>query len=240
MASPVPGSIGQHTIQIARTYGNGRSHSGVSGGYRFAPNGEQTARRMILHAIDQARRFIYLEDQYLVSMDVRRLVALPRINTTIVILHTNLLSSTECPQILTAPRGFRARWLRAAAVSSICIAGRAQHLVHSKMWVIDDEFAIIGSANCNRRSYTHDSEVTAGIYDPERSFAKQLRIALWAKHLNMAPSALADGVTSARFWLSPPPGAHVAPFNHLAPVSTGNAPRCRLASWDTHIDPDGS
>ena len=22
--------------------------------------------------------------------------------------------------------------------------------------------------------------------------------------------------------------------------STGNALRCRLASWDTHIDPDGS
>jgi phosphatidylserine/phosphatidylglycerophosphate/cardiolipin synthase-like enzyme len=203
---------------------------------------------MILHAINQARRFIYLEDQYLVSMDVSAALvrALPRIqHLTIVIPHTNLLSSTECPQDFKSRRSAFIAPLVAAGGSKVRIfhlhpPGAPNTYVHSKMWVIDDEFAIIGSANCNRRSYTHDSEVTAGVYDPDRSFAKQLRMALWAKHLNMAPSALTDGVASARFWLSPPPGAHVAPFNHLAAVTTGNAPRCRLASWDTHIDPDGS
>ena len=248
LGEPVPSAIGNHYAQIARTYGNGRSHSGVPGGYRFAPNGEQTARRMILHAVDQARRFIYLEDQYLVSMEVSAALvrALPRIqHLTIVIPHTNLLSSTECPQDFRSRRSAFIAPLVAAGGSKVRIfhlhpPGAPNTYVHSKMWVIDDEFAIIGSANCNRRSYTHDSEVTTGIYDPEHSFAKQLRIALWAKHLNMPSSALTDGVASARFWLSPPPGAHVAPFDHRASVSTGNAPRCRLASWDTHIDPNGS
>jgi phosphatidylserine/phosphatidylglycerophosphate/cardiolipin synthase-like enzyme len=248
----VPGGTGPHYVQLARTYGNGRRHAGVPGGYRFAPNGEQTARRMILHAIDQARHFIYLEDQYLVNMDVSTALvrALRRIrHLTMVIPHTSILSDTECPQ------DFRTH--RAAFITPLVTADRSKvrvfHLhppgapntyVHSKMWIFDDEFAIIGSANCNQRSYTHDSEVTAGIYDPERSFARQLRIALWARHLNMDTSAgravLADGVASGRFWTSLPPGAHVAPFNHLAPVSTGNALRCLVASWDEHIDPNGS
>jgi phosphatidylserine/phosphatidylglycerophosphate/cardiolipin synthase-like enzyme len=31
--------------------------------------------------------------------------------------------------------------------------------------MIDDELAVIGSANCNRRGYEHDSEVNAFVFD---------------------------------------------------------------------------
>jgi phosphatidylserine/phosphatidylglycerophosphate/cardiolipin synthase-like enzyme len=250
LGESVPGAAGKCYVQIGRTFGNGRKHSGVPGGYRFAPNGEQTVRRMVLHAISQAQRFIYLEDQYLVNMDVCEALmrVLPRIqHLTIVIPHTSLLESTECPQDFKSHRAAFITPLVAVGGSKVRVfhlhpPGAPNTYVHSKMWIIDDEFAIVGSANCNMRSYTHDSEVMAGIYDPDRNFARQLRIALWAKHLNLSANSpdLKDGVASARFWQSLPPGAHVAPFNHLASVSTGNAPRCRLASWDTHIDPNGS
>ena len=44
-------------------------------------------------------------------------------------------------------------------------AGSSLTYVHSKIWIMDDRFAVIGSSNCNNRGYNHDSEVVAGIYD---------------------------------------------------------------------------
>ena len=40
------------------------------------------------------------------------------------------------------------------------------HFIHSKLWIFDNEFAIIGSANFNNRSLSYDSEVMVGFYDP--------------------------------------------------------------------------
>jgi len=251
---PLPSPSGPAYVQIGRTYGNGSRHHGIGrGGYRFAPDGERTVRRMVLQAISQARRFIYMEDQYLVSLEVRDalLAALPHIqHLTILIPHSRLLSSSECPQDFHAKRREFIAPLRRAGGSKVRVfvlnpPGAPNTYVHAKTWIFDDEYAIIGSANCNRRGYTHDSEVAAGIYDPsDASLVKQLRIGLWAKHLNLDNPAgrarLADGLASAALWLSPPPGARIAPFNENAPISTSNAPRCRVASWNGQIDPDGS
>lgn len=61
--------------------------------------------------------------------------------------------------------------------------------VHAKVTIIDDEIAIIGSTNYTRRSWTHDSEVLMGVYDPSSDqvltsrFAHWLRMRLWAEHL---------------------------------------------------------
>lgn len=40
------------------------------------------------------------------------------------------------------------------------------HFIHSKLWIFDREFALIGSGNFNNRSLSHDSEVMTGFYDP--------------------------------------------------------------------------
>lgn len=77
-----------------------------------------------------------------------------------------------------------------------------QIYVHSKLLIVDDAVAIIGSANTNDRSLTGngDSEIAAVIVDDEdvcfedlgngnkvhtRKFARDLRTALWRKHLGM-------------------------------------------------------
>lgn len=39
--------------------------------------------------------------------------------------------------------------------------------VHAKITVIDDVWASVGSANLNRRSWTHDSELTVAVLDDE-------------------------------------------------------------------------
>jgi phosphatidylserine/phosphatidylglycerophosphate/cardiolipin synthase-like enzyme len=244
--------------QVARTYGNGRRHHHVPGGYKFAPNGEQTVQAMVVHAIGQARRFIYLEDQYLVGnpavLNALR-QALPRIqHLTMVIPHSNLIESDECPGLQhMARRRFITALKRAGGnkvrVFHLAPVGAPNTYVHAKMWVFDDEFAIIGSANLNRRSYTHDSEAVVGLYDPsQRSRVKELRIALWAKHLNLHPqrdrARLEDGVLGAMLWPAPGRpvrGVRATPFNENASISASSAKtHCYERLWDPVLDPDGS
>jgi phosphatidylserine/phosphatidylglycerophosphate/cardiolipin synthase-like enzyme len=258
MEKPLQRPAGQTYVQICRTYGNGRRHWGVPGGYCFAPNGEQSIRRMVLHAISQARRFIYIEDQYLTNLEVSQALvrALPNIqHLTILIPHSSLLASDECPQWHHDMRRRFIAPLRAAGGGKVGVyylnpPGNFKTYVHAKTWVIDDEFAIIGSANLNFRGYTHDSEVAAGIYDPGR-LVKDLRIALWAGHLNInknspnGRSMLEDGVASARFWrllrtMNSAAPTRVAPFNENSSISTGQGAHCKPAAWIDAIDPKGS
>ncbi|HDS1104366.1 TPA: phospholipase, partial [Stenotrophomonas maltophilia] len=77
-----------------------------------------------------------------------------------------------------------------------------QCYVHSKLLIVDDAVAIIGSANCNDRSLlgTGDTEIAAVIVDGAaksmdlgnglqvitRKFARDLRMKLWRKFLGQA------------------------------------------------------
>ena len=63
--------------------------------------------------------------------------------------------------------------------------------VHAKMLLIDDAFAAIGSANSNRRGYYSDGECNVfamreQVVDGD-NWIRELRIALWAEHLGLAP-----------------------------------------------------
>jgi phosphatidylserine/phosphatidylglycerophosphate/cardiolipin synthase-like enzyme len=92
--------------------------------------------------------------------------------------------------------------------------------VHAKVCVIDDVWASVGSDNFNRRSWTHDSELTAavldgardtrephdpaGLGDGARRFARDLRLQLWREHLDrdsdlglLDPDEAAEAVRSA-------------------------------------------
>ena len=66
--------------------------------------------------------------------------------------------------------------------------GSIYRYVHSKVFIMDDAFCTIGSMNFNRRSTTHDSELSLGFYEPNpkaNTFAKQLRLRLWQHHLGL-------------------------------------------------------
>ena len=65
--------------------------------------------------------------------------------------------------------------------------------VHAKACIVDDVWACMGSDNVNRRSWTHDSELSAVVVDRSTygddlgehgAYARRLRLALAAEHLD--------------------------------------------------------
>lgn len=233
-------SIGSLNVQIGRTYGNLKKDPV----YHFAPNGEQTARRMILRAISEARQYIYMEDQYLVNMEASQALvkALPNIQHLTILIPDG--SITSMPQTNYRRQQFIAPLKKSGGdkvrVFKLSPPGSLHTYVHSKVYIIDDRFAIIGSVNCNRRSWTHDSEVMAGIYDPIcGEFARNLRIALWAEHLCITKedSRLIDGVKSADLWLRPPGRfKRIEPYDENADIESIHTD----INWNIIVDPDGS
>ncbi|UUO01951.1 phospholipase D-like domain-containing protein [Mycolicibacterium novocastrense] len=71
--------------------------------------------------------------------------------------------------------------------------------VHAKLCIVDDVWALVGSANLNMRSWTYDAEIAAAVLDsrrdpraPEdpaglgdgaRHFARELRLQLMREHV---------------------------------------------------------
>jgi phosphatidylserine/phosphatidylglycerophosphate/cardiolipin synthase-like enzyme len=250
----LPSGTGSYHVQIGRTYGNGSVHVGITNSrgqpfYSFAQNGEQTAWRLTLRAIQQAQQYIYMENQYLVSMAVSDALRdrLADIKRLIILIPYSGIS--DLPQVWGRTRDFINNLGHASKVS-VCYrhkAGQAfdadRNYIHAKIFIIDDEFSIIGSANCNRRGYTHDSEVVAGIHDP--AFAKDLRMRLWAEHLGIPIGSLSDPIASAAHWFRPPPVSFITRYDpnagndrHYNPFSAGFW--AQLGDWDVEVDPDGS
>lgn len=66
---PDPPPRGSHAVQILRTYPPRRP------GYPFAPKGERSVARGYQKALARARSLVYIEDQYLWSVDVAKVFA---------------------------------------------------------------------------------------------------------------------------------------------------------------------
>jgi phosphatidylserine/phosphatidylglycerophosphate/cardiolipin synthase-like enzyme len=198
----------RHFVQVGRTYGNGNKHPGIDGtlqsprGYRFAGDGVREVETMTLHAISRAKRFIYIEDQYLVSMAISAALAaaIPKLAFVLVVMSSTSSVNSELSQRAIDVSCFRRKRqdflepIEKAGPGKLSVFyGHESSWFHSKAWVVDDRFALVGSANVNRRGYTHDSEVTCGIFDAnlEGNRAKtwfwphEFRMNLWAKHLRM-------------------------------------------------------
>ena len=191
---PDPAPTGPHSVQLLRTYGQ------RLGGYSFAPNGERSVARGYAKALRRARRLIYLEDQYLWSEEVARhiadaLQASPELRMIAVLPHFPDQDGRAMPPNLIG-RNAALKSIFAAAPGRVGVYGIENHAgtpvyVHAKVCVLDDIWAAVGSDNFNRRSWTHDSELTAAVWDDAAagtadSFAVALRTALAREHLDLA------------------------------------------------------
>ncbi len=166
---PDPGPCGSHAVQLLRTYPSRHP------GYSFAPKGERSIARAYLKVLARARSLIYLEDQYLWSEDVvealaRALADCHELRVIAVIpRHPDMDGALSMPPNLIG-RVDAMRMLRAAGGDRVAVYGLENEAgtpiyVHAKVCVVDDTWSIIGSDNLNRRSWTHDSELSCAVLD---------------------------------------------------------------------------
>lgn len=102
--------------------------------------------------------------------------------------------------------------------------------VHSKLFLVDDEAAMIGSMNMNRRSWYHDSEIAALLTDAP-ALLRDLRLGIWRCHLPDVPEqSLADPVAALQTWFT----LHSTPFvtrGNLSPIWFAKPPSRWGDSW---------
>ncbi|MET0424459.1 MAG: phospholipase D-like domain-containing protein [Actinoplanes sp.] len=201
---PDPPECGPMAIQVLRTYPAMRPP------YGFATQGEQTIARGYTKAIKRARRLIYLEDQYLWSQEVARLFADALTENqdlhlvAVVPRHPDVDGRFALPPNQVG-RDEAIALCRRAAPDRVHVFDLENHentpiYVHAKVCVVDDVWCSVGSDNFNRRSWTHDSELSnaifddtrdprepldpAGLGDGARQFPRDLRLALMSEHLD--------------------------------------------------------
>jgi phosphatidylserine/phosphatidylglycerophosphate/cardiolipin synthase-like enzyme len=187
---PPPEPTGPHTLQLLRTYAR------RLGGYPFAPNGERSVARGFIKALGRAEQLIYIEDQYLWSTEVGGRIAgalrdHPRLQVVAVIPRfPDQDGRMSLPPDLIGRRN-ALRQIREAAPGRVWVYGIENHqgtpvYVHAKVCIMDDSWATVGSDNINRRSWTHDSELSVAVCGGEAGsrFARDLRLTLAAEHLD--------------------------------------------------------
>lgn len=195
--------VGKHAIQVLRTY------PWKDPPFPFAPHGERSIARAYLKAFERARRLVYVEDQYFWSKEIASVFAQalersPDLRVIVVVpRYPDRDGLVTGPPHRIGQQGLLDR-IRAAggdrfAIYDLEAEDGTPIYVHAKVVVIDDIFAAIGSDNMNRRSWTHDSELSitvldeerdpreptdpAGLGDGARRFARDLRLRLACEHL---------------------------------------------------------
>ncbi|MGA8256261.1 MAG: phospholipase D family protein [Nocardioides sp.] len=203
--SPPPPAVpdGSHVVQLLRTYPTLPS----SRAYPFARSGERSVARGYTKAIERARQLIYVEDQYLWGRHLGEMLSSvlaknPELLLMAVVpLYPDLEGTLgRLPQLEGRRRAMQV--LMRDAPEQVAIYGLENHsgtpvYVHAKACVIDDTWTSIGSDNLNRRSWTHDSELSAVVLDRQGEFGqgdfgRRLRLTLAAEHLDRAASDASD------------------------------------------------
>lgn len=209
---PDPPPCGPQAVQVLRTYPDAHFE------YAFAPRGERSVARGYTKAVQRARRLIYLEDQYLWSKQVSRLfaealAANPDLHLIAVVpRHPDVDGRLALPPNQVG-RQQAIETCREADPRRVHIFDVENHAgtpvyMHAKACVIDDVWACVGSDNFNRRSWTHDSELSCAVLDDTRDdreprdpagrgdgarvFARDLRLRLLREHLDRAPDGSDD------------------------------------------------
>jgi phosphatidylserine/phosphatidylglycerophosphate/cardiolipin synthase-like enzyme len=207
-APPPPAPDGAHeAVQVLRTY-----PSLLPKGYDFAPEGERSIARGNDKAVRRARRLIYLEDQYLWSEEVGRhfsaaLREKPELRLICVIpIVPDVDGALALPPQLYG-RKLAMDLLLDAAPDRVALFGLTSPTgypvyVHSKVCIIDDVWASVGSDNFNRRSWSSDSEIACAVQDvrvaehggpaPRDAFALRLRRELVGEHLGIDAEDVPD------------------------------------------------
>jgi phosphatidylserine/phosphatidylglycerophosphate/cardiolipin synthase-like enzyme len=206
---PLPAG-GPMAIQITHTYGRGFPFS----------NAVITASTALANGIKNARQFFYMEDQYFVGSEKMRDAIRDALSSNskpigIVVIAAED-SVSDLPDVPLRRReflrplvnSFPGQFLVFERLGSRSTTGPTAY-VHSKLLIVDDEAAFIGSVNSSRRSWFHDSEIGATIVDTNgpggiapgtRGVVRDFRCNLWSQHLSLGTALLGDFTFCLGMW----------------------------------------
>ena len=195
----------ESVVQVARTIPRWT--------YHFEPKVAQGIAQLYTNAIRQARRFIYLENQYLwvraytgidipflgkdspeMEMIVRELIDALRRGVTIALTLPDhpapgrVFTDAVVARIRKeAPEAVAERRLLSFCLGSSQRKEDGEHYrpiyIHAKVAIVDDLWTTIGSANLNNRGLRDDTEINVAVLGAR--FASALRLKLWAEHLGL-------------------------------------------------------
>jgi phosphatidylserine/phosphatidylglycerophosphate/cardiolipin synthase-like enzyme len=180
VVAPLP--MGDVELQVVRTVPDGM--------YPQRPRGDFRILESYLRGLRAARRFIYLENQFLWSPEIlavlREKLARPPTPDFRLLLVLPAKPDTGGDDTrgqlgtLVQADGDGGRLL---ACTLYAIGGEKDWpiYVHAKVGIVDDSWMTIGSANLNEHSLFNDTEMNLVTHDAR--LARQTRLRLWAEHL---------------------------------------------------------
>jgi phosphatidylserine/phosphatidylglycerophosphate/cardiolipin synthase-like enzyme len=223
---PIGGPV---AIQVTHTYGRG---------FPFV-SAVQTASTALANGIKNARQFFYMEDQYFVGSPkmasaIRDALSLNRNLVGIIVIAAEN-SVADLPDVAFRRRdflnplatSFPGQFLVFERLGGGSTIGPTAY-VHSKLLIVDDEAAFIGSVNSNRRSWFHDSEIDATIVDTNgpggiapgtRGVVRDFRCNLWSQHFTLDSALLGDFAFCLGIWQAIISGQLVIIGGNLADIS---------------------
>jgi phosphatidylserine/phosphatidylglycerophosphate/cardiolipin synthase-like enzyme len=190
-------------VQVLRSFAPRKTDSLVPLGRRswrtLPDSGVHEIFTVLSSAINSARRYVYLEDQYLsesVGGDPRfelwpHLRAAAERGVKVILLGSGVRDPDDPGINLRPINRTLNRDLRRKLVDPLppglrrnVAVYRLEHAtVHAKLTLVDDVFVNIGSANMFARSMSGtDSEISAAA-ETTSSLVRDLRVAIWAEHL---------------------------------------------------------
>jgi phosphatidylserine/phosphatidylglycerophosphate/cardiolipin synthase-like enzyme len=227
----------------------------------------QTASSALANGIKSARQFFYLEDQYFVGSAKMAAAIRDALSLNLELIGLIVIAAedsvSDLPDLPFRRRAFLnplatsfpGRLLIFERLGGGSTTGPTAY-VHSKLLVVDDEAAFIGSVNSSRRSWFHDSEIDATLVDTNgpggiapgtRGSVRDFRCDLWSRHLNIASALLGDFAFCLGQWQAIISG-HTSAVS-VRPYSFGaTVPRYQIKgvtvpdgvldkAWDTLEDP---
>lgn len=199
----------------------------------YAANGLFEVKEIWRPAIGQARRYIYIEDQAFHSREVFDWInQAVRLNDDLhVILLIGLVDPNDTPSdaetkfIRIAVNNHLVKGLTPDQIDRIGLFSDRNKVIHSKTTLIDDVWAMAGSANSMRRSLYSDFEHSVSWMEESGVAVRDYRVSLWGTHLQRTVFDL-DAALSAWFSL---------PYQGAANVDFTGIERVRLPMPQTTL-----
>ncbi len=167
--------------------------------YDALPRGDFGILESYMRAFQEAERFIYVENQFLWSPEIARVLREKLLDPLLDDFRMLFVLPSKPNSGRDDTRGVLAELVEADAdrgrLLACTIYARSGPVadpiyVHAKVAIVDDRWLTIGSANLNEHSLFNDTEMNVVAHDPD--LARSTRLRLWAEHLELTEDQIPD------------------------------------------------